>query len=459
MLVIVAAAVVSACITPHFRHLEHVEDVQRVLAKQTTREGVRDKLGPPGIVDTPQLYVYDWEKAKALAWGYYSMAPLGHTGTRALFVFDEDGHIARSEIVGTGQGEKGNTGSVVADLSKAAAAPPPSKECADKSAVGAWFVGAEPRLILQLTKGIRVCDASGSRVIANLPKQYMGFTPSPDGRFAAAWNKEKSLMLRDGSTLELLWLLEPPSPVGMSVARWGAAISFSADGSRLAAQLGSHGVAVYDTATGDTVLRMAGRWSPYLSPDGKLLVSKAKTGAYVTEVDTGRDIAERPLPEYPYGISNNASLARMLLVRLGTVAFSGDGRRLATASCAHAEVWDLATMLSSNSKRGLEDAFLLPFSNVFGVCVASVAFSSDGSTLAVTNEGTVTLYDLVEHRIEGSYALPVIAIYPSFTSDLTRAAFLAPAGTLIWEVGKVVPPTSVEKPTPPPEIVGPLGAL
>ena len=450
VLLLLASAAVSACITPHFRHLEHVDDVQRVVAKQTTRDGVRAKLGEPTMVDTPELYVYDWEKAKALAWGYSSMAPMGHTGTRALFVFDADGRITRSEIQGTGQGEKKDAGKAASELPKAAALPPPSRQCADKDAVGAWFAGPEPRLVLQLLFGIRVCDARGSRVIADLPGQFIQFAPSPDGRLAAAWDRDKALTLRDGPTLAPLRQLESPSPVGMSLARWSMAISFSADGGRVAAHLGNHGVSVYDTATGRALLRLPGRYTPHLSPDGTLVVSKAKTGTYVTEVDTGRDIAVRPLPEYPYGISNNAILARTLSVHLGAVAFSTDGRRLAVASCAHAEVWDLGTLLSSGWKRGLEEAFLLPFSNAFGVCAATVAFSSDGCSLAVANEGTVTIYDLAGHKVRGSYALAVMALDMSFTPDLASAAFVAPAGLLLWEVGKVAPPAPAEEPAPPP---------
>jgi hypothetical protein len=450
VLLLVAGVAAPACVTPHFRHLEHVGDVAKVVERQTTREGVRAKLGPPGIVDTPELYVYDWEKAKAIAWGYYSMAPMGHTGTRALFVFDEEGRIARSEIRGTGQGEPEGSGWTAQALPKAAALPPPSKACADKSALAAWFVGPESRLVLQLSFGIRVCDAQGSQVIADLPGQFIDFAPSPDGRLAAAWDRDKALTLRDAATLEPLRMLEPASPVGMSLARWSLAISFSADGGRVAAYLGNHGVSVYDTATGTAVLRLPGRWSPHLSPDGTLLVSKAKTGATLTQVDTGQDVALRPLPEYPYGISRNAFLSRTLSVHLGAAAFSTDGKRLAVASCAHAEVWDLATMVSSQWERGLEDAFLLPFSNAFGVCAATVAFSSDGSMLAVANEGTVTLYDLVGHRIRGSYALPVMALNLSFAPDLSSAAFVAPAGPLIWEVGKIAQPVPAAEPAPPP---------
>jgi hypothetical protein len=449
-LLLLAAAAASACIFPHFRHLEHVDDVQRVLEGQTTREEVRDRLGAPGMVDTPGLYVYDWEKAKALAGGYSYMAAMGHTGTRALFVFDDDGRVARAEIQGTGQGEKEETGGAAKALPRAATAPLPSGECGEKRTARAWFAGPEPRLVLHHADGIRVCDARGSRVVGDLQGKFYGFALSPDGRLAATYDHEKSLTLRSGSTLERLRELEPPSTVGLSLVRWGLGISFSSDSGRVAAYLTNHGITVYDTATGEAVLRLPDRWSPRLSPDGTLLVSKAKTGFFLTEVDTGRDVAVRPPPKYPYGIAQDPYLARSLSVSLGSTAFSPDGKRLAVASCAHAEVWDLGTMLSSGWKRGLQEAFLLPFSSVFGVCAAAVMFSSDGASLAIANEGSVTLYDLLKHEVRGSYAIPALTIDASFTPDLTTAAFVTRAGLLTWEVGKVSPPAPEGGPTAPP---------
>ncbi len=451
-ILILLTALTSACLVPHFRHLEHVTDVQRVLIGGTTRDEVRKSLGEPGMVDTPGLYVYDWEKAKSLAIGSLSgMAPIGHTGTRALFVFDSEGRIARAEVRGIGQGHGGsNEGESVLPI--AAAAPPPSERCADKHAVRAWFAGPEPRLIVHFPDGIRICDARGSKEIGQLPGKFISLAISADGRMAATYERDRSLTLRDGSTFEPLRTLEPPSSVGMSLLRWGLGLSFSADGRRLAASLGNHGVSVYDTTSGEAILRLADRWSPRLSPDGLLIVSKSHSGFTLTELDTGRDVAVRPLPKYPYGIAPDPYLARRLLVDLGATAFSADGRRLAIATCAHAEVWDVGALLSSGWEKGLEDAFLLPFTGAFGVCAAAVRFSSDAASLAVANEGTVTVYGLVEHKIDGTYALPAPTAEVSFTPDLSGAALLLPAGALLWEVGKVLPPAP-EQPTPEPEAI------
>jgi hypothetical protein len=71
---------------------------------------------------------------------------------------------------------------------------------------------------------------------------------------------------------------------------------------------------------------------------------------------------------------------------------------------------------------------------MLGTCRSWSAFSSDGGTLAVATEGTVTLYDLAAHRIRASYGIawPVAGV--AFTSDLTRAAFIT---TMTWVHGEV----------------------
>jgi hypothetical protein len=139
-------------------------------------------------------------------------------------------------------------------------------------------------------------------------------------------------------------------------------------------------------------------------------------------------------------MSNNPGLSRMLLVEHGATAFSTDGRRLAVATCAHAEVWNLETLLSSAWEDGLEDAFLLPFSQAFGVCRATIRFSTNGESLGVANEGTVALYDLRRHAILGAYALPDLAGAAAFAPDLSRAAFVTHDGLLVWEAGRTAAP-------------------
>ena len=299
-LLLLTLSAAPGCIVPHVHHLEHVSEIERVLGKQPTRGELRAKLGPPTMVDTPELYVYDWEKAKAIGIGYFGGIPMGHTGTRALFVFDDAGSILRSEIRGTGQNPGKNPESAPKPLPVADFKPPSAKECSDGKAAKAWFEGREPRLILRLPGEIRVCDAEASQELERMQGQFLDLAFSSDGRLAAAYDRNKSLTLRDGSTLEQILELEPPSPLGATaLMRWGLGISFSEDGGRVAAYIGKRGVYVYDTSTGKATLRLEGRWSPRLSPDGRLVASKGPAGFFLTEVESGRDVAARPLPHYP----------------------------------------------------------------------------------------------------------------------------------------------------------------
>jgi hypothetical protein len=446
-LLVLTATVATACL-PHMRHLEHVDEVQRVLVGGTTRDQVRDELGDPGIVDTPALYVYDWEKAKTLAFGYFgSLATAGFTGTRALFLFDGDGRVARGDVRGTGQG-KDDTGEAAEDLPVAAAAPPPWEACADKRAWRAWFAGPEPRLVIHLADGFRFCDARGTQETGRLDGKFLALAIAADGSLAATYERDLSLTLRDGRSFQPIRVLEPPTGGRMSLLNWGLGLSFSADGRRLAASMARHGVTVHDTTSGTAILKLADRWSPRLSPDGSIVVSKGESGFFLTAVDTGRDLATRRPPKYPYGMSPNPYLARLLKVEMGSTAFSPDGRRLAFATCAHVEIWDLEALLASGWEKGIEDAALLPFTEVFGFCAATLRFSADSSSLAIANERTVTLYDLTARKVGGMFTLPMPVAEVTFTPDLSAAAMVVPKGALIWEVGTVAPPAPEAKPSP-----------
>ena len=428
-LLLAAVASSSSCVFPNLSHVEHVHDVVRVQVGHDTRDQVRALLGAPPVVDTPELYVYDWEKSKALFVmfaGYGGVVePMGFTGTRALIVFDDDGRVARVEVKGAGQSDASDASDATASVEKlprAGATPAPQGACAHGQAVGAYYAGPESRLAIGFSREIRLCDELGEKEVGRLAGRFYGFAISQDGRLAATYNRDQVLMLRDGSALEPLRELDPasqkgkPSPFGE-----GSALAFSSDGGRLLASFPTLGTVVYDTATGEAVLRRSESRAALLSPDGRGLLSwKARAGFTLTEVDTGHDIFVRPPPAKPWGG--------------GSAAFSMDGRRLAVASCAHAEVWDLDAMTSSGGTKGLKEAFLLPFSKMLGTCRSWSAFSSDGGTLAVATEGTVTLYDLAAHRIRASYGMawPVAGV--AFTSDLTRAAFIT---TMTWVHGEV----------------------
>jgi len=429
-LLLAAVASASSCVFPNLRHVEHVHDVVRVQVGHDTRDQVRALLGAPRVVDTPELYVYDWEKSKALfviaAYGSGVVLPMGFTGTRALIRFDDGGRVVRVEVEGAGQSDAPDAAVSVDRLPRADATTAPQGACAHAQPLLVHYAGPESRLAIHRSSEIRVCDELGQTELFRLKGRFSGFAISQDGRLAATYNRDHVLMLRDGATLEPLRELDPATKKGRTASSGEfSPLGFSADGGRLLAFLPTLGTVVYDTATGEAVLRRAESRAALLSPDGHLLLTwVSRAGLTLTEVDTGREVFVRPPPAKPWGG--------------GSAAFSPDGRRLAVASCAHAEVWDLGAMTSSGGAKGLEEAFLLPFSKMLGTCRSWTAFSSDGDMLAVATERTVTLYDLAAHRLRAScgIAWPVTGV--AFTSGLTRAAFTTTFNIAMWGVGKVV---------------------
>jgi hypothetical protein len=425
------AAVVGAysCVLPNLRHIEHVHDVVRVQVGHDTREQVRALLGVPRVVDTPELYVYDWEKSKAvfvIAGGSGGgWIPLGFAGTRALIRFDDAGLVAHVEVEGAGQSDV-PAASVSPDrLPRAQTIMAPKDSCAYVQPMRMYYAGPESRLVLHCSNEIRVCDGLGAKSLGRLAGRFSAFAVSPNGRFAATYDRDKVLMLRDGATLAPLAQLDPATEKGRTASDGEfSPLGFSADGGRLVAVLPKLGTVVYDTSDGEAILRRSECSAAMFSPDGRLLLTWVlRAGLFLTEVDTGHDVFQRQPPARPWGG--------------GSAAFSPDGRSLAIASCAHAEVWDLDTMTSSGGAKGLADAFLLPFSKMLETCRSWTAFSPDGGTLAVATEGTVTLYDLAAHRLLESYAIAEPITGVAFTTDLTRAAFTADYWSVAtWEVGK-----------------------
>jgi len=440
-LLLAAVASASSCVFPDLRHVEHVHDVVRVQVGHDTRDQVRALLGAPRVVDTPELHVYDWEKSKALfvmaAGSSGVVLPMGFTGTRALIRFDDDGRVSRVDVEGAGQSDAPDAAASVDQLPRAGATTAPQGACAHAQALRVHYAGPESRLAVHRSGEIRLCDELGEKEVGRLKGRFSGFAISQDGRLAATYDRDQVLMLREGATLAPLAELDPATKKGRSASPGEfSPLGFSADGGRLLVFLPTLGTVVYDTATGEAILRRAESRAALLSPDGHLLLTwVSRAGLTLTEVDTGRDVFVRPPPAKPWGG--------------GSAAFSTDGRRLAVASCAHAEVWDLGAMTSSGGTKGLEEAFLLPFSKMLGTCRSWTAFSSNGGTLAVATERTVTLYDLAAHRLLASYGVAWPLVGAAFTANLTRAAFTTTFDIATWEVGTVATAADSSAPSRP----------
>jgi eukaryotic-like serine/threonine-protein kinase len=158
--------------------------------------------------------------------------------------------------------------------------------------------------------------------------------------------------------------------------QWAWSVAFSPDGKCVAAALDQAGVKLWDVTTGRivrTCYSASGAWSVGFSPDGKHLASGHTTGTVsLWDPATGR-------------------LLRTLegRHRLGVqeVAFSPDGRLLASAGGEETKLWDVSTGAEIRTFSGHADA-------VFGM-----AYSPDGKRLASASlDGTVRLWDVETAR-------------------------------------------------------------
>jgi WD40 repeat protein len=199
---------------------------------------------------------------------------------------------------------------------------------------------------------------------------------SPDGAtIASASGSDDSVTLWEFSTGRELRSLSG-HPTGNP--RGGAGVKcvvFSADGRTLASGSWGSGVTLWEVSTGRELRRLSGATpdanrvtSIAFSPDGRMLASAGSDRVTLWDASTGQELRS---------LSGGASF----------VAFSPDGRMLASRSISRdIKLWDVVT---GRELRTLSlDA--LSYSNV--------AFSPDGRTLASANGKTVKLWDVASGR-------------------------------------------------------------
>lgn len=165
---------------------------------------------------------------------------------------------------------------------------------------------------------------------------------------------------------------QPPQTRGLSENQ-AHAVSFSPDGSLVAAAFHDHSVSLFDPETGEKTLDLEGHKARVLalafSPDGTLLASgDGDGGVRLRDVSDGRTRGTFTTPGVP----------------LEALAFSPDGATLASSGRdGMVRLWDV------NSARPI-DALI-----GHGGAVLSLAFSADGATLASgSSDGTVRLWEL-----------------------------------------------------------------
>jgi WD40 repeat protein len=158
-------------------------------------------------------------------------------------------------------------------------------------------------------------------------------------------------------------------------------VAFSPDGQLLAvhSQLGN--VSLWEAATGKELLRLRTRSVGHtiaFSPDGKLLAFDVEYAVRICEVATGVELFT--LKGHQLVIKGGAITAGFI----NALAFSRDGKRLASASCDNtARIWDVATGELLHVLEGHKGF------------VNAVRFLPDGKLLATGGEdGTIRLWEV-----------------------------------------------------------------
>ena len=230
-------------------------------------------------------------------------------------------------------------------------------------------------LATSYARSVVLWDVATHRVISKLhtSTRIDAVTFSSDGTTLATGNSDGTVRLWDPATGQQLGSTLTGSALPVN------AVAFSPDGKLLATGNDDHTVRLWNVAASRPI---GGRPSTFIpaaiSLDGKILATYRFTHqVQLWDLATGRPIG-RPLTVPGEAVTS--------------VAFSTDGRILATSSFHNVQLWDVATHRQIG---GLHGTF------------PPVAFSPDGKTLATgPRGGSVQLWDLATHRLIGSLPIP-----------------------------------------------------
>jgi WD40 repeat protein/serine/threonine protein kinase len=206
---------------------------------------------------------------------------------------------------------------------------------------------------------VKIWDATTApeaRPLGALTSNVGSVAYSPDGKRVAVACGNEGVKICDAQTGKELLSWKGPALIQK--------VAYSSDGKRLAANCSFDSTArVWDTQTAQELLTLKGHTQKKrvtnvaFSPDGKRLATTATDGTVkVWDAQTGQEL---------FTCKGHTSPL------VGGLAFSPDGKRLASGSCDQTiRVWDSETGKEIFTLRGHTS------------CVSSVAFSPDGKRLA-----------------------------------------------------------------------------
>ena len=237
-------------------------------------------------------------------------------------------------------------------------------------------------------------------------------TFSPDGTLLAAGFRGGPVAVWNVARWTLLGRLQPARGPALS-----GAVAFSPDGRLLAAGTERGSVVVWEVG----LLHAPATFFPpgpanqsidsvVFSPQGDLLAGGSGNGSVLLWKVTSR----QPLaPFQPGGDGNPAS----------AIAFSPDGHSLASSSGAGALLWDVASRQ--------EGAVLTLLDNIEGV--GSLAFSPDGLLLAATTKSGTQLWNITATPPTVAAVAPGKASSVAFSSDSTILTIRTGDAVTLWD--------------------------
>jgi WD40 repeat protein/tRNA A-37 threonylcarbamoyl transferase component Bud32 len=229
---------------------------------------------------------------------------------------------------------------------------------------------------------VKVWDVGSGQEALTLKGHTSGVTSvafSPDGKRLASGSRDMTVKVwHAGSGQETLTIKGRLGGV-----QWVMNVAFSPDGKRVAVAGFDSTVTVWDAGSGEATLTLKGHtnavWSVTYSPDGRRLASGDGDGTLkVWDGATGQMIhtlAHRAIVHHHTGHSTGG---------VASVAFSPDGKRLASASAddGMVKVWDAASGQQTLTLKGGTHV------------VFSLSFSPDGKRLAcASDDRTVKVWD------------------------------------------------------------------
>ncbi|HZU03808.1 MAG TPA: hypothetical protein VFA10_29355, partial [Ktedonobacteraceae bacterium] len=236
---------------------------------------------------------------------------------------------------------------------------------------------------------------------------------SPDGQVITLGNGDGKILLREGATGKLLGILDAtidprdisgPNPLSISSLSI-VSLAFSSNGRTLAAGRFDGMIFLWDMGTRKLIthFRLETRLTSIVfDPNSRLLASSYESGTILLW-DRATEKVLHHLTHHTYSSNPNDPNVPVLV---STVAFSRDGKRLASGDNDTVIFWDVTT--------GKQIGQPLVGHRV---TVGSVAFSPDGHTLAsIDKSGTIILWDIETGKAIGQ---PLFGLNSSENGEAT----------------------------------------